>query len=74
MPIGFEGMVIEPGDLMIGDSDGILCIPFGAVEAVLAATSAKQAAEAKQMADILAGSSDRSWIDASLKRLGCVIP
>ena len=72
--IGLDGMVVEPGDLVIGDNDGILCIPFSQVDAVLEAASAKQAAEAKQMADILAGRSDRSWVDASLKRLGCTIP
>ena len=71
--VSFDGMVVEPGDLVIGDNDGILCIPFNQVEAVLEAASAKQAAEATQMADILAGRSDRSWIDASLNRLGCTI-
>ena len=71
--VSFDGMVVEPGDLVIGDNDGILCIPFDQVEAVLEAASAKQAAEATQMADILAGRSDRSWVDASLQRLGCTI-
>ena len=71
--VSFDGMVVEPGDLVIGDNDGILCIPFDQVEAVLEAASAKQAAEATQMADILAGRSDRSWVDESLKRLGCII-
>ena len=71
--VSFDGMVVEPGDLVIGDNDGILCIPFDQVEAVLEAASAKQAAEATQMADILAGRSDRSWVDASLKRLGCTM-
>ena len=28
-------------------------------------------AEVQQMADILAGRSDRGWVDASLARLGC---
>lgn len=69
--VSFDGMVVEPGDLVIGDNDGILCIPLDQVEAVLEAASAKQAAEATQMADILAGRSDRSWVDASLQRLGC---
>ena len=69
--VSFDGMVIEPGDLVIGDNDGILCIPFSQVDTVLEAASAKQAAEVQQMADILAGRSDRNWVDASLERLGC---
>lgn len=71
IPISIDGMVIEPGDLMIGDRDGMLCVPIGVVGAVLEAANAKQAAEEVQMADILAGRSDRSWVDATLHRLGC---
>ncbi len=71
--ISLDGMVIAPGDLVLGDDDGVLSIPFDEAEAVLAQASAKNAAEEKQMAAIKAGSSDRSWVDASLKRLGCEI-
>ena len=73
VPIAIDGMVIEPGDLMLGDDDGLVCVPLAHVAQVLAATEAKQAAEQKQMAQIAAGTSDRSWIDATLKRLGCEI-
>lgn len=73
VPIAIEGMVIAPGDLIIGDDDGVLCVPFDDVEAVYKAANAKQQAEAKQIAAINAGTSDRSWVDASLKRLGCEI-
>ncbi|MBN8959336.1 MAG: RraA family protein [Rhizobiales bacterium] len=73
VPIALDGMVIEPGDLVIGDDDGLLCVPFDGVEAVYKATKDKHAAEEKQMADIAAGKSDRSWVDAALKRLGCEI-
>ncbi len=72
--IAIDGMVIEPGDLILGDDDGVVCVPFAAVATVLAATQAKQAAEQKTMAEIAAGTSDRSWIDATLKRLGCEMP
>jgi regulator of RNase E activity RraA len=71
VPIAIDGMVIEPGDLMIGDSDGVLCVPYAQAESLLAATRAKHAAEIKQMAAIEAGTVDRSWIDAALKRLSC---
>lgn len=70
--IGIDGMVIEPGDLMIGDEDGVLCVPIAEAEAVLKATQAKHAAEDKQMEATLAGTSDRAWVDATLKRLGVI--
>ena len=74
VPIAIDGMVIEPGDLIIGDSDGVLCVPFDQIEEVYQKTAAKQDAEAKQMLAIHAGTNDRSWVDAALKRLGCEFP
>ncbi len=68
--IGIDGMVIEPGDLMLGDEDGILCVPIAEAAAVLKATQTKHAAEEKQMEATLAGTSDRAWVDVTLKRLG----
>ncbi len=68
--IAIDGMVIEPGDLMLGDEDGILCVPAAEVETVLKATQVKHAAEEKQMAATLAGTSDRAWVDVTLKKLG----
>lgn len=73
-PISLSGMVVEPGDIVIGDSDGVLCVPQADAEAILKKTEAKQAAETAQMAAIEAGTNDRSWVDATLRRLGCDIP
>ena len=71
VPVAVDGMVVAPGDLVIGDDDGLLCVPYEQVEQVHAAAAAKHAAEAKQMAAIEAGAHDASWVDAALKRLGC---
>ncbi len=73
VPIAIDGMVIHPGDMVIGDSDGVLAVPFDAAEEIYAKTVAKGEAEAKQMAAIDAGTNDRSWVDAALKKLGCEI-
>lgn len=69
--IALDGMVVRPGDLMIGDGDGVLCVAREDAAAVLAATEAKNAAEVAQMAAIKAGTVDRSWVDAALERNGC---
>jgi regulator of RNase E activity RraA len=71
VPIALDSMVVEPGDLILGDDDGLLSVPFDAVEAVHAAAAEKAAAEARQMANIEAGTHDASWVDAALRRLGC---
>ena len=69
--IAIDGMVIHPGDLILGDADGLLCVPLDEAEAVLAATEAKQAAEQKEIAAIRAGTLDRAWVDRTLKARGC---
>ncbi len=74
VPIAIDGMVIQPGDLILGDSDGVLCVPIDDLQEVYDRTVAKQEAEVKQMAAIHAGTNDRSWVDAALKRLGCQFP
>ncbi len=71
VPVAIDGMVVEPGDLMIGDEDGLLCVPYDALETVARDAEAKQAAEEKQMAATKAGTIDRSWVEATLRKLGC---
>jgi RraA family protein len=73
VPIAIDGMVIEPGDLIIGDDDGVLCVPFDHVQTVLASARKKADAEAITAKAIAAGQLDTAWIDAKLNRLGCLI-
>ena len=74
VPIALDGMVIQPGDLVLGDWDGALSVPFDEVEAVLPRTQDKQEAEVRQMAEIEAGNSDRSWVNETLRKNGCEMP
>ena len=72
--IGINGMIVEPGDLVVGDADGVLCIPYSEVEQVYEATCKKSEAEQVTMREIAEGCLDTTWIDATLKRLGCKVP
>jgi RraA family protein len=74
VPIAIDGMVIEPGDLIIGDDDGLLCVPYAEAESLLAAAQAKQEVEARMVSGIADGSYDRGWVDATLRRLNCPMP
>ncbi|MGD9944201.1 MAG: RraA family protein [Burkholderiaceae bacterium] len=72
--IAIDGMSIEPGDLVLGDDDGLLCVPYEQLDSVYEAARAKHAAEDKTLADIAAGvAQDRRWVDAALARIGCEI-
>ncbi|AIR90958.1 RraA family protein [Pseudomonas cremoricolorata] len=74
VPIAIDGMVIEPGDLVIGDDDGLLCVPFDQVAEVYDRAAAKHAAEQHQLEQIAQGTNDRSWVLESLKKKGCLLP
>ena len=69
--VAIDGMVIQPGDLIVGDDDGFVCVPFDHTEEVFAAADKKQQGEAKTMAAIKAGAVDRSWVERALKEAGC---
>jgi len=71
--LAIAGMVIEPGDLILGDDDGLVCVPFDALDKVLADAQAKNNAETAQMAAIKAGTVNRKWVDEALTKLGCEI-
>lgn len=73
VPIALNGMVVEPGDLMIGDDDGLLCVPYAEASALLAAALHKQVVEAQMVAEIADGSYRAPWIDETLSRLNCPV-
>mgnify|MGYP003644782913 CR=1 FL=1 len=74
VPISLDGMPVEPGDIMIGDGDGVLAVPQAHAEEILNKAQAKLDAETKQMKAIAEGTNDRSWVDAALKERGCEFP
>lgn len=74
VPVAIDGMVIHPGDIVLGDGDGVLCVPLDEAEAILKRAEAKLEAETRQMEAIAAGTNDRAWVDAALVRLGCSFP
>lgn len=71
VPITIDGMVIEPGDLVLGDGDGVLAVPYDKVGEVLEAAREKSALEERQIASIADGTLDRSWVRQRLEALGC---
>ncbi|WP_313066876.1 RraA family protein [Achromobacter animicus] len=69
--VALDGMTIAPGDLILGDDDGLLAVPFDQAQAIFEAAAAKHDVETKMLADIAAGTLDTSWVDARLRSLGC---
>ncbi|MBM9594699.1 RraA family protein [Roseitranquillus sediminis] len=69
VPIALDGMSVAPGDIIVGDDDGVVCVPLGEAPAVYAAAKKKHEAETAQMEAILAGSNDRSWVQKAMEKL-----
>lgn len=66
VPVALDGMVIQPGDLIVGDTDGLMCIPYEMVDAVYEEASKRLAGENAQRERVRNGTVDRKWIDDRL--------
>ncbi len=45
VPVAIRGQIVRPGDAIIADDDGVVCVPRGDVSQVLAAAQARAAKE-----------------------------
>ena len=70
VPIMMGGMPVNPGDIIVGDADGLVVVPQEHAEAILASAKAILAKEENSMKQIKAGTVDRSWVDKALKEKG----
>lgn len=70
-PISCGGVVIHPGDILIGDEDGLVVIKPEDAADLLVKTKAKNLSEQKTMEDIENMNWDRTWVDKALQERGC---
>ncbi len=68
--ISLGGVSVQPGDLVVGDIDGVVIVPRNDVEAVLDAADAKIAAERQRLAEIAKGELVSPWLDSALRSAG----
>jgi len=74
IPISVGGVAVAPGDLVVGDEDGVTVIPRGDVGWVLDQVDAKLAAEAQRLKEISAGRLVSPWLDDALRGAGLLQP
>ena len=72
VPISIGGMPVSPGDIMLGDADGVLAVPQADAPGVLSRALAQNDQETEIFRSIDEGTIDRSWVDATLKSRGYV--
>lgn len=70
IPISCAGMAVLPGDLIIGDADGVIAVPAAEAEDVLRRTHAHLEREAKIRETNRTGTADPERFDATLRAKG----
>jgi 4-hydroxy-4-methyl-2-oxoglutarate aldolase len=55
VPVSVGGQIIRPGDAIIADDDGVVCVPRGDVGRALTAARARVAKEERNRAELAAG-------------------
>ena len=64
------GQTIAPGDIVVGDADGVLAIPRSEAPRVAELARAQMDREAAMLRAIADGSIDRTWVDEMLRAKG----
>lgn len=73
VPISCGEIAVHPGDVIVGDPDGVIAIPRRDAAQVLEAARKFQAADEKKLAAARAGTADRSWVEEALREKGVEI-
>ena len=71
VPVAIGGMVINPGDIIVGDEDGLLALPQDIAADVIRLAKLQAAKEAAVLKAIRKGTLDRAWVDQTLREKGC---
>jgi regulator of RNase E activity RraA len=74
VPVVIAGMPVNPGDIIVGDADGVVAVPLASAERVLASAAAIRQKEDATMQAIEAGTLDRAWVDETLRQKGYRLP
>jgi 4-hydroxy-4-methyl-2-oxoglutarate aldolase len=70
-PISCGGVAVCPGDLVVGDADGVVVVEREKAPALLDAAAKKVAEEHARLADIVAGRNLKpAWLDGALRAAG----
>lgn len=70
VPVSIDGMVIEPGDLIIGDDDGVLSVPYHHADRIITAAQRKAESELVIAEQFRTLTADRSSIRRRVIELG----
>ncbi len=71
-PIQCGGIVVHPGDIIVGDMNGVVIVPQEEAESLLARLRARKEGEAAYLAAVKRGEFSNDWVDRLLTEGGCI--
>ena len=72
-PISIGGVTVNPGDLVVGDADGVTVVERAKAASLLPLAAEKVASETKRIADIKSRKALRpAWLDGALRAAGVI--
>ena len=72
VPVCCGGTVVCPGDIVVGDADGVAVVPHADADVVLELCLALMTRESKRIAEIKSGALFKAEIDDTLRRHGII--
>jgi 4-hydroxy-4-methyl-2-oxoglutarate aldolase len=72
VPVACGGVVVKPGDVVVGDSDGVAVVPWEEADLVLQAVDELSDRERRRLAEIRAGQVFRPDVDDLLRQKGII--
>lgn len=69
-PVSIGGVTVHPGDLVLGDADGVVIVEREKIESLLPLADKKVKDEAARIAAIQQGDTAAKWLDAALRSAG----
>jgi regulator of RNase E activity RraA len=72
-PIQCGGIVVHPGDLIVGDLNGVVVIPQELAPGLLERLRQHKRVEAEYVAAVARGEFSNKWVDDLLREAGCEI-
>ena len=69
-PVSLAGTTVNPGDLIVGDADGVVVVPRETAAEIVKAAQAKVDSEDQRFAAIGRGELAQAWVAESLRSVG----
>jgi regulator of RNase E activity RraA len=69
-PIAAGGIVVHPGDLIVGDANGVVVVPRDIADELLERLTSRAAAESSYTSAVARGEFNNAWVDALLRENG----